>query len=141
MKFVVSSIIDKLPFSWRDVKKTLKHKEKDIDVNQLGTHLQIEVSIRVQESGGSRNPNISSIDMVEESSHKKEKRKGQYGNSTQKGKAAKTTPLEKSCWICGKLGHQKKDCYIHKCRKENRLSTSDPNMKGTTSEGDLGFGF
>ena len=47
MKFVVSSIIDKLPFSWRDVKKTLKHKEKDIDVNQLGTHLQIEVSIRV----------------------------------------------------------------------------------------------
>ena len=76
MKFVVSSIIDKLPFSWRDVKKTLKHKEKDIDVNQLGTHLQIEVSIRVQESRGSGNPNISSIDMIEESSHKKEKRKG-----------------------------------------------------------------
>ena len=56
--------------------RTLKHKEEDIDINQLGTHLQIEVSIRVQESRGSGNPNISSIDMIEESSHKKEKQKG-----------------------------------------------------------------
>ena len=38
--------------------RTLKHKEEDIDINQLGTHLQIEVSIRAQESGGSKNSNI-----------------------------------------------------------------------------------
>ena len=106
--FVVSSIIDKLPYSWRDVKKTLKHKEEDIDINQLGTHLQIEVSIRAQESGGSKNPNISSINVVEESSHMKGKRKVQNGNSSQKGKAAKITPPDKSCWICGKLGHQRR---------------------------------
>ena len=49
--FVVSSIIEKLPYSWRDFKKTLQHKEEDIDVNELDTHLQIEVSIRAQESG------------------------------------------------------------------------------------------
>ena len=84
--------------------------------------------------------------MVEESSHKKGKRKDQHGNSSQKGKTAKTTPPDKSCWICGKLGRQKKNCYIHKRRMKaleekrgNGSSNSDPNMKGTTSQGDLNF--
>ena len=89
--FVVSSIIDKLHYSWRDVKKTLKHKKEDIDINQLGTLLQIKVSIRAQENRGSKNPNISSINMVEESPYKRGKPKGQHGNSSQKGKAAKST--------------------------------------------------
>ena len=37
--FVVLSIIDKLPYYWRDVKKALKHKREEININQLGIHL------------------------------------------------------------------------------------------------------
>ena len=54
--FIVLSIIDKIPFSWRDVKKTLTPKEQEIDINQLGTHYQIELSLRDQESKGPKDP-------------------------------------------------------------------------------------
>ena len=145
----MSSIIDKLPYSWRDVKKTLKHKQEEMDINQLGTHLQIEVNIRAQESGGTINTNISSINMVEKIlTYQREKRKGNQASSSQKGKGAKTTqPDKNACWIYGKLGHQKKDCYINKRRmkafeknKGNGSSNNDPNMQRITSQIDLNFG-
>ncbi|GKA88077.1 hypothetical protein Tco_0809841 [Tanacetum coccineum] len=38
----VSSIIDKLPHSWKDFKHTLKHGKDDLSLVQLGSHLRIE---------------------------------------------------------------------------------------------------
>ena len=95
--FVVSSIINKLPYSW--IKKILKRKEEEIDINQLGTHLQIEVSIKAQESRATKNPNISSINMVEKSpTYQGRKGKGNKASSSQKGKATKTTqPDNNAC--------------------------------------------
>ncbi|GJZ02464.1 zinc finger, CCHC-type containing protein [Tanacetum coccineum] len=46
----VSSIIDKLPPSWKDLKHTLKHGKDDLSLVQLGSHLRIEESLRAQES-------------------------------------------------------------------------------------------
>ncbi|GJV91922.1 putative ribonuclease H-like domain-containing protein [Tanacetum coccineum] len=46
----VSSIIDKLPHSWKDFKHTLKHGKDDLSLVQLGSHLRIEESLRAQES-------------------------------------------------------------------------------------------
>ncbi|XP_021719494.1 uncharacterized protein LOC110687189 [Chenopodium quinoa] len=37
--FVVSSIIDKLPPSWKNVKHDLKHKKEDMTLSGLATHL------------------------------------------------------------------------------------------------------
>ncbi|GJT62680.1 zinc finger, CCHC-type containing protein [Tanacetum coccineum] len=42
----VSSIIDKLPPSWKDFKHTLKHGKDDLSLVQLGSHLCIEESLR-----------------------------------------------------------------------------------------------
>lgn len=39
---IVSSIIDKLPPSWKDFKRTMKHKKEDISLEQLGNHLRLE---------------------------------------------------------------------------------------------------
>nr|XP_004514701.1 uncharacterized protein LOC101509817 [Cicer arietinum] len=39
---IVSSIIDKLPPSWKDFKKSMKHKKEDISLEQLGNHLRLE---------------------------------------------------------------------------------------------------
>nr|GEX50386.1 zinc finger, CCHC-type [Tanacetum cinerariifolium] len=45
-----SSIIDKLPLSWKDFKHTLKHGKDDLSLVQLGSHLRIEESLRAQDS-------------------------------------------------------------------------------------------
>ena len=42
--FVVSSIIDKLPPTWRDVRHALKHKKDDMSFADLGQHLVVESS-------------------------------------------------------------------------------------------------
>ncbi|XP_057421080.1 uncharacterized protein LOC130715083 [Lotus japonicus] len=42
----VSSIIDKLPPSWKDFKYNLKHGKDDLSLIQLGSHLRIEESLR-----------------------------------------------------------------------------------------------
>lgn len=46
---IVSSIIDKLPPSWKDFKRTMKHKKEDISLEQLGNHLRLEEEYRKQE--------------------------------------------------------------------------------------------
>nr|GEY74003.1 zinc finger, CCHC-type [Tanacetum cinerariifolium] len=46
----VSSIIDKLPPSWKDFKHTLKHGKDDLSLVQLGSHLCIEESLRAPSS-------------------------------------------------------------------------------------------
>ena len=56
--YIVSSIIDKLPSSWRDVRHTLKHKKEEITLVELAQHLQVEVSLRELESLKGDNPNL-----------------------------------------------------------------------------------
>ncbi|GKF72546.1 hypothetical protein Tco_0208660, partial [Tanacetum coccineum] len=46
----VSSVIDKLPPSWKDFKHSLKHGKDVLSLVQLGSHLRIEESLRTQES-------------------------------------------------------------------------------------------
>ncbi|XP_073225656.1 uncharacterized protein [Cicer arietinum] len=46
---IVSSIIDKLPPSWKDFKKSMKHKKEDISLEQLGNHLRLEEEYRKQD--------------------------------------------------------------------------------------------
>ena len=40
--FVVSSIIDKLPPSWRNFRHALKHKREDMSLSDLGQHLGLK---------------------------------------------------------------------------------------------------
>ena len=42
--FIVSSIIDKLPPSWRDIRYALKHKREEITLSDLGQHIVVESS-------------------------------------------------------------------------------------------------
>nr|GEZ08280.1 zinc finger, CCHC-type [Tanacetum cinerariifolium] len=46
----VSSVIDKLPPSWKDFKHTLKAGKDDLSLVQLGSQLHIEESLRAQDS-------------------------------------------------------------------------------------------
>ncbi|GKA29479.1 hypothetical protein Tco_0715724, partial [Tanacetum coccineum] len=45
-KMVDSSIIDKLPPSWKDFKHTLKHNKDELSLVQVGSHFRIEETLR-----------------------------------------------------------------------------------------------
>nr|GEZ26954.1 zinc finger, CCHC-type [Tanacetum cinerariifolium] len=64
----VSYIIDKLPHSWKDFNHTLKLFKKELNLVELGNHLRIEESLRVQDSDKPKGNNVSNpsvVNMVE----------------------------------------------------------------------------
>nr|GEU41681.1 DNA-directed DNA polymerase [Tanacetum cinerariifolium] len=64
----VPSIIDKLPPSCKDFKYTLKPGKDDLSLVQLGSHLRIEESLRVQDSDKGKGKEVGghSVNMTEE---------------------------------------------------------------------------
>ncbi|GKB22238.1 hypothetical protein Tco_0856161 [Tanacetum coccineum] len=64
----ISCIIDKLPPSWKEFKHTLKHQKEELTLVELGSHLCIEQSLRVQDSDKPKGNNVASplvVNMVE----------------------------------------------------------------------------
>ncbi|GKD55538.1 hypothetical protein Tco_1288925, partial [Tanacetum coccineum] len=64
----VSCIIDKLPPSWKDSKHTLKHLNEELTLVELGSHLRIKESLKVQDSDKPKGNNVagpSVVNMVE----------------------------------------------------------------------------
>ncbi|GJY03447.1 zinc finger, CCHC-type containing protein [Tanacetum coccineum] len=64
----VSCIIDKLPPSWKDFKHTLKHLKEELTLVELGSHLRIKKSLRMQDSDKPKGYNVASpsvVNMVE----------------------------------------------------------------------------
>ncbi|GKD05842.1 hypothetical protein Tco_1180816, partial [Tanacetum coccineum] len=55
----VSFIIDKLPHSWKDFKHTLKHKKEELTLVELGSHLRIEESLKVQDNDKPKDNNVA----------------------------------------------------------------------------------
>ena len=130
---IVSSIIDKLPPSWKDFKRSLKHRKDDISLEQLGNNLRLEEEYRKQDD--TKEPNVrENIHVMEEGCpYKNSKKRGkdkskfraQDGNQNKKRKGA--------CFVCGKRGHFKKDCYFYKKNKE-KGSASKENLVAMISE-------
>ncbi|KAK3037611.1 hypothetical protein RJ639_030388 [Escallonia herrerae] len=50
---VVTSIIDKLPPSWKNFRNSLKHRKEDTNLDEFGTHLRIEEDLRKEEKSKS----------------------------------------------------------------------------------------
>ena len=50
----MSYIIDKLPYSWKDFKHTLKHGKEELSRIQLGSHLRIEEALGCKKVGNRR---------------------------------------------------------------------------------------
>nr|GFC50035.1 zinc finger, CCHC-type [Tanacetum cinerariifolium] len=64
----VSCIIDKFSPSWKDFKHTLKHLKEKLTLIELGSHLRIKESLRVQDSDKPKGNNVagpSVVNMVE----------------------------------------------------------------------------
>ncbi|GJY39108.1 zinc finger, CCHC-type containing protein [Tanacetum coccineum] len=78
----VSCIIDKLPPSWKDFKHTLKHRKGELTIVELGSHLHIEESLRVQDSDKPKGNNVvgpSVVNMVEHNNSSRHLKKDYKG--------------------------------------------------------------
>ncbi|GKC46663.1 zinc finger, CCHC-type containing protein [Tanacetum coccineum] len=109
----VSCVIDKLPPFWKDFKHTLKHKKEELTLVELGSHLRIEESLRVQDSDKPKGNNVAGSSVVNIMEHNnstryndnKGKRKHHDNTRDDPNKKAKPT-----CWKCGKTGYIKRVC-------------------------------
>nr|GFD15889.1 zinc finger, CCHC-type [Tanacetum cinerariifolium] len=107
----VFCIIHKLPPSWKDFKHTLKHLKEELTLVELGSHLRIEESPRMQDSDKPKGNNVAGplvVNIVEHnnsSRYNENKGKRKYDDNTRDdpNKKSKVT-----CWKCGKPGHLKK---------------------------------
>ena len=60
----VSCVIDKLPPSWKDFKHTLKHMKEELTLVELGSHLHIEESLKVQDNDKPKSGNATGPSVV-----------------------------------------------------------------------------
>ncbi|XP_021802755.1 uncharacterized protein LOC110746825 [Prunus avium] len=114
--FQVGAIIEKLPPSWNDFKIYLKHKCREMNMEDLILRLQVEEDHRK----GDKN-DVSALEananIVEGKTFKpKDQSKKNTGKNFNKQAAAlapKAKDFKKikgSCWVCGKPGHKAQEC-------------------------------
>ena len=92
--FQVAAFIEKLPPAWKDFKNYLKHKRKEMTLEDLIVRLKIEEDNKHAEKRSLRQSSISGANIVESAPNAK-KRKKNYGpknhnNSNKKFKGCNT---------------------------------------------------
>ncbi|VFQ63211.1 unnamed protein product [Cuscuta campestris] len=113
----VSNVIDKLPPSWKDYKRELKHNKDDLSLVQLSTHIRIEESVRAQESNKSKDvAGPSYVNMVEDGGSKAKHKSGK-GRKTS---TTRTPPTRNKRWRVGRVVNPGISRKIAGLGKENK---------------------
>ncbi|XP_071694471.1 uncharacterized protein [Rutidosis leptorrhynchoides] len=128
--FQVAAMIEKLPPSWVDFKNYLKHKRKEMTVEDLMVRLRIEEDNKVALKR-SITPVSAKVNIVEHGqSSKGSKSKGKTEKSN-KGKGFKFGPkggvakkkFSGKCFNCDQLGHR-----ADQCTKPKKYTSKQANM-------------
>ena len=114
--FQVAAIIEKLPLLWKDFKNYLKHKRKEITVEDLTVRLRIEEDNKLAEKSSLGNSTISGVNFVEEDPTKLKKRKKTSGPKSNPPKKK----FNRNCFNCGKHGHRATECRGPKKEKKKK---------------------
>ncbi|KZV17034.1 hypothetical protein F511_34284 [Dorcoceras hygrometricum] len=115
--FQVATIIEKLSQMWRDFKNYLKHKRKEMTLEELIVRLRIEEDSRTSYAKTYKKAMEAEAkaNLTESSNAKKRKR------SFNENKRGTTKKFKGTCYNCGKPNHMAKDCRLPKNGKsQNR---------------------
>ena len=135
-QFQVGSIIEKLPPSWRDFKVYLKHKRREMTMEDLILRLRVEEDHRKGDSVDGARANV--IESEPSTKQKFQKFKGKKMSKLKpKGKDFKK--IKGSCWVCGKAGHKAQECRHRKDQTVTRTNQAhvlefDDNLVAVVTE-------
>ena len=107
--FVSGCLIEKLPESWRDYKNCMKHKRKQMSLEDVIVHIRIEEKNRQLDRAEKAKELNSKANLVESSGKKPQKfqnKKKQWKPNNNSFKSHDTSFKRKgNCFVCGKPGH------------------------------------
>jgi hypothetical protein len=116
-RFLVGAIINKLPSSWNDYKKKLKHDDRKYSLESLQRHLCIEEDSRNRDRNDSsdvktkvnvinvnKNNQKNKFQVKNDKKFKKNGPNPKYQNNKKK----------EHCFVCGKHGHRSYQCRYRK---------------------------
>jgi len=86
---IVSSIVDKLPPSWKDTKRILKHKKEEMSLENLAHNLRIKEELRVQDESKKHVSKIHVIEDGDSSQGEKGNKKRPHKDNNNKDNKAK----------------------------------------------------
>nr|GEU81510.1 zinc finger, CCHC-type [Tanacetum cinerariifolium] len=98
--------------SWKDFKHTLKHLKEELTHVELGSHLRIKESLKMQDSDKPKGNNVAGPSVVNMVDHNNYSRYNDNKGKHKHHDNTRTDPNKKSkvtCWKCRKPGHLKKD--------------------------------
>ncbi|CAL5433059.1 unnamed protein product [Camellia sinensis] len=106
--FQVAALIEKLPKDWKEFKNYLKHKRKEISMDELIVHLRIEEDNRNSEKRVGKHLMESKANVAEHASKtKKRKSSGESSSQGSKGGNNKKYKFNGKCYICPKTIYYK----------------------------------
>ena len=127
--FQVTTIIEKLPPTWKDFKNYLKHHRKEMSIKEYFIiRLRIEEYNRGSEKKGEHNPSEA------KASFRKHGQSSNFKKANNKVKGTKLGPkkgiskklkFQGKCFNCEKEGHKYADCRLPKKNKPNEANVVD----------------
>ncbi|KAL6312007.1 hypothetical protein AAG906_017660 [Vitis piasezkii] len=133
--FQVAAIIEKLPPAWKDFKNDLKHKRKEMSIEDLIIRLRIEEDNRRSEKKGAHTLNEAKANFVEHGQSSKAKTNNNKGKGSKlgpKGGISKKPKFQGKCFNCGKQGHKSVDCRLPKKNKPKEANVIDDITKNVS---------
>ncbi|KAL0461440.1 UNVERIFIED_CONTAM: hypothetical protein Slati_0031600 [Sesamum latifolium] len=137
-------LLEEFPPSWSEYRNHLKHKKKDLNLQELISHRRTEEANRLKDKETSNPSSISfKADLVESSTSNKDRfqnkgKKFQKGGQQKsfKGNNGKIQKNKVTCYCCDKAGHKAYQYYQRKNQqktnqKQNTQTTPQLNLAET----------
>ena len=129
-QFIAGLLIEKLPDSWNDYKQKLKHKQKQLSLADLITHIIIEDTNHKKQKAAKAKQMATKANLVQTDT-KRYKHKSQNSDNKPKISSPQAFKKKGTCYVCGKSGH-----HAPQCKKRVKNGNSGNPPKANLVEGD-----